>query len=77
MTTDTKSRAEESYIIDLAARRLYLEWCQFKDWEPRPYPYSGDNFRAYAATILRYTGWDDTTIEGLERDCVTDRGEIR
>lgn len=64
----TSERAEESYVTDLLARALYLDWCEFKDVEPRPWPYTNPGFRQYATKSLTYTGWDADTIKALEAD---------
>ena len=68
---------DETYITNLMARRMYIEWCNYKQVEPRPWPYSGDNFRAYANLTLNYTGWDDETIPKLERDCLGADGGVK
>lgn len=64
----TEQRAEESYVTDLLARALYLDWCEYKQVDPRPWPYTNPGFRQYANKSLHYTGWDEHTIQTLERD---------
>lgn len=56
---------ETQAVTALMARVMYLRWCEFRNFEPRPYPYADAGSMDYAATAIEYLGYDDEAIEAL------------
>ena len=77
MNDSDQTRQEYSYVLDLVSRLAYLQWCEHKSFDPHPWPYAGENHRAMAALLLKYTGWDDDVIRRLEADALDDHKEIK
>jgi hypothetical protein len=57
---------KDAYVKELLARVMYMQWCRFKSFDPRPYPYSDAGSRDYASIAVDILGYDDDVIKDLE-----------
>lgn len=57
---------KDAYVKELLSRLMYLQWCRFKSFDPRPYPYSDAGSREYASLAVDLLGYDDGVIDDLE-----------
>lgn len=62
------------YTKQLLARAMYHKWCDYKNVDPRPYPYADAGSQDYSSTAVDMLGYDDVSVETLE-GFLRDRGD--
>jgi len=64
--TTTSNQAEESHVIHMLAREMYLRFCEHKAFTPRAAPYADAGCIDYASIAVKFLGWDSIAISQLE-----------
>jgi len=74
MAVLTREKAiEDLYVKQLLARIMYLQWCKYKNYTPRAFPYVDAGSRDYAGIAVDTLGYDDQAITELENMLEKDR----
>jgi hypothetical protein len=71
--TTREKAIEDLYVKQLLARIMYLQWCKYKGYTPRTFPYVDAGSRDYAGIAVDTLGYDDDSIAEMEAMLEKDR----
>jgi hypothetical protein len=57
---------EELYVTQMLARAMYLNWCDYKNFTPKPGMYADAGSQDYARVAVDLLSYDEEAIERLK-----------